>query len=336
MSRRPASTSDAPGASRWIEPAFLVAGLLLLAYLLSRLGVAEVWRDLRGVGWGIGLVVLQELLAYAANSVGWYLAFTPPRPRIAWLRLLEARIIGDALNYLTPTAGLGGEVVRARRLAAQAPMTAIAASVSIAKLSQFAGQTLFLVLGLAWVLPTLELPANVRQAALVGLGLFSFLVMASIVAQRRGLFAPLLRAVRRLGWVRQHAELVQRIAGLDAEIARYHLDGSAAFFWSAIAFALGWACGLVEVALLLWLLDVPATWTTVLAIEVLSVVIDSLLFFVPAKAGTQEAGKVLIFTLLGLDPATGLSFGLLRRVRELTWAAIGLGLLRRVGRVRQV
>ena len=67
-----------------------------------------------------------------------------------------------------------------------------------------------------------------------------------------------------------------------------------------------------------------------LAIEVLSIAINGVLFFIPAKLGTQEGGKVLIFTLLGLTPAQGLDFGLLRRVRELAWAAVGLTLLSRL------
>jgi hypothetical protein len=44
---------------------------------------------------------------------------------------------------------------------------------------------------------------------------------------------------------------------------------------------------------------------------------------------------VLIFSLLGLPPAAGLSFALLRRIRELTWAGIGLAVLSSLqGRLR--
>jgi hypothetical protein len=59
------------------------------------------------------------------------------------------------------------------------------------------------------------------------------------------------------------------------------------------------------------------------------VTIDGILFFVPAKAGTQEGGKMLIFSLLGLDPAKGLSLAIARRIRELTWAGIALLIWRR-------
>ena len=44
---------------------------------------------------------------------------------------------------------------------------------------------------------------------------------------------------------------------------------------------------------------------------------------VPAKIGTQEAGKTAIFAGLGLPASKGLAFGLVRHVRELAWAAAG-------------
>jgi hypothetical protein len=98
---------------------------------------------------------------------------------------------------------------------------------------------------------------------------------------------------------------------------------------SSTSFFVGWALGAVEIYLILWILGVPITAHRALTIEALSVAIDGLLFFVPAKVGTQEGGKVLIFTILGLDPAKGLALGILRHIRELTWAMIGLLILSR-------
>jgi uncharacterized membrane protein YbhN (UPF0104 family) len=314
-----------------LDRILLLAGIALFAWLVARIGAAEVLANLMVVGWGIVPVIAQEILAYGANTAGWWAAFRAPRPRVPLLRLLEARIVGDAVNYLTPTAGLGGEFVRAHYLRQQASAKALAASVSVAKLTQFAGQVLYLAVGLALVLPHTSLEPGVRQAMLGGLALLVAGVVGLLLLQRRGLFTPLLRGVRRLGFVRDRPGLAERLARLDAEIAGYHRDGGRAFVWSTLAFAFGWALGIVEMALLLWLLGIEVTLARVVAIEVLSIAFDSLLFFVPAKAGTQEAGKVLIFTLLGLDPAQGLAVGILRRVRELAWAGFGMVLWWRRG-----
>jgi hypothetical protein len=55
------------------------------------------------------------------------------------------------------------------------------------------------------------------------------------------------------------------------------------------------------------------------------------MFSVPLRAGTQEAGKALVFALLGLNPVQGLAAGVICRIRELTWAFIGLAILARSG-----
>ena len=80
---------------------------------------------------------------------------------------------------------------------------------------------------------------------------------------------------------------------------------------------------------MLYFLEIGASIGRAMTIEVLSVAIDALLFFVPAKAGTQEGGKVLIFQMLGLDPAKGLALGIIRRLRELSWSMVGLIVLAR-------
>jgi hypothetical protein len=87
---------------------------------------------------------------------------------------------------------------------------------------------------------------------------------------------------------------------------------------------LGWQAGVIETFLILRLLEAPVSWLQAYAIEVLSVAIEGALFFVPAKMGTQEGGKVLIFVTMGLDPSKGLALGFIRRLREFAWAIIGL------------
>jgi putative membrane protein len=314
---------------RHAERLLLVAGTGLFVFLIYQLGPNTVAANLRAVGWGILLVVAQEIIAYAANTLGWRSAFPPPRPTIPLRRLLPARIAGDAVNYVTPTATLGGEFVRTRLLRGAAPTTSLVASVAVAKLTQTVGQVAFVIAGLALVINETPLPPPVRRGILIGLTIFSTLVVALVLLQRRGMFAPLLRLAHRLGLPARTPETMRRLEHLDHEIARFHGAAVAPFLWSSAVFFLGWCAGVIEIYLILWLLNVPATLQRALTIEVLSVAIDGTLFFVPLKAGTQEGGKVLIFTILGLDPAKGLALGIVRRIRELSWALIGLLILSR-------
>lgn len=327
----PAGSDTAPvrtsGTVRLLERLLLAAGVGLFVFLVYQLGAASVLDNLRLVGWGILLIIAQESLAITANTFGWWFAFPEPRPQIPFRRFVAARIAGDGVNYTTPTATLGGEFVRTRLLRDTAPMTSLVASVAVAKLTQAVGQISFIVVGLVFVLEETPLPDGVRRGLLIGLTLFSVAAALLIWAQRRGMFAPLLRAAHRLGLPERGPHLLRSFERLDAEIARFHGRSSRAFLCSAGSFFLGWTCGVIEMYLILWFLDVGASVQRALTIEVLSAAIDGLLFFVPVKAGTQEGGKVLIFTLLGLGPAKGLAAGIIRRIRELTWAFVGLVIL---------
>ncbi len=316
-------------ALRIVERILLVAGLVLLAFLVRELGAATVADNLRMVGWGIVPIVLQETVSYAANTTGWLAAFPSPRPPIPFGQLLAARVSGDAVNYVTPTATLGGEFVRTRFLRGQATGTALVASVAVAKLSQTIAQIAFVILGLGIILDETPLPDPIHYGLLAGLAAVSTGATILLFVQRRGMFAPALRVAQRLGLSARAPELMRRLQHLDEEIARVHVNGNGAFALSVASFFAGWCMGVVEIYLILWFLNVEVNVHRALTIEVLSVAIDGMLFFVPFKAGTQEGGKVLIFTLLGLDPAKGLAVGILRRIRELTWAVIGLLILSR-------
>jgi len=105
---------------------------------------------------------------------------------------------------------------------------------------------------------------------------------------------------------------------------------------AVLCFLGAWSVGVVEARLILEYLRAPVSWGTAFAIESLSVLIETAFFFVPAKMGTQEGGKVAIFAALGLETAKGFSMGFVRRLRELFWALVGLAAfaaLERRGRI---
>ncbi|MBI3770835.1 MAG: flippase-like domain-containing protein [Deltaproteobacteria bacterium] len=314
---------------RIVERVLLAAGLVLLAGLVRRLGGAALVANLRLVGWGIALIVGQEILAVLANTLGWRAAFPSERPPPPFGQLLAARIAGDAVNYVTPTATLGGEFARARVLQGRASRVDLATSIAVAKVSQTVAQAVFIGTGLVFVLTTVPLSGAVRLGLVTGTAMLSALVFAVVVAQRRGMFVPLARLLTSLDRRGRLVDVGERMQRLDVEIARVHLADRRPFLTSCTWFFLGWTLGTVEIALMLWLLGMRVSFERVLAIEVLSVAIDATLFFVPGKLGTQEGGKVLIFTALGLDAVQGLSVGVLRRIRELAWALAGLLILAR-------
>jgi putative membrane protein len=321
--RRPVAARLLGAAERLL----LGAGVVLFVILVRRLGPATVWANLRMIGWGFVLVLAQEGVSYLLNTWGWRFTFPQSRGILRFRDLLAARFAGEAINNLTPTATIGGEVVRGRMLSDRADPSAVWASIAVAKLTQTFAQMVFVFLGLAIVVRDAPLPAGFRHGLLLGLVVLTTALLTGVAMQRRGMFMAAVRLATGLG-LRVPERLRDQLARLDAEIGRFYA-APGAFAMSVSAFFVAWCMGIVEVYVVLWCLDAGPSWTRAATVEVLSVGIDALLFFVPAKAGTQEGGKVLIFGLLGLDPAKGLTLGIVRRLRELSWSMVGLIVLAR-------
>jgi hypothetical protein len=308
----------------WVELGCLGLGLAILAVTVWHIGLGGLVSDLRLIGWGLGAILLVETLNVAFNTWGWALAFPAGERTVSGRRLVTARLAGDAINYLTPSASVGGELLRVRLLGAAMPLGLRWASVSVAKLGQTVAQAIFVLLGLALVLPPL---AGVSHAGAWLAGGGGALLVATTLAWlvRRGLWATLAGAAGRLG-LRSRLPKSWNEPGRDLDAALARL-GQPRLLASLACFVAGWAVGAAEIYVILAWLDGPVDWQTALALETGSVLVEALLFFVPAKIGTQEGGKVLLFTLLGLDPARGLTVGVVRRIRELVYAGLGLAAL---------
>jgi uncharacterized membrane protein YbhN (UPF0104 family) len=316
---------------RMAERLMLASGIVLFCFLVARLGADNILANLRMVGWGILLIIAAEILSFLANTLGWRAAFPRQETVPSFGQLLLARIAGDGVNYLTPTATMGGEFVRVRMLQGQAPVASLVASVMVAKLTQTIALLAFVVCGLLIFADDLRLPDGARFGVLGGLSIFAAALAGFLFMQRRGLLMPVLRLAERWRFLRFLAPLRLSIEQIDSEMARVHRESTGRVVLSSASFALAYACGIIESYLILWFFGIPVSLRLAVAVEVLGVLLNNLMFFVPLRAGTQEAGKALVFALLGLNPVQGLAAGVICRIRELVWAFIGLAILARSG-----
>ncbi|MBI5239499.1 MAG: flippase-like domain-containing protein [Elusimicrobia bacterium] len=300
------------------ERLVLAVGFATLALLVWKFDPGTVWGFVSSVGWGFLVILPMQLCDHMLNAVGWRYAFSAPdAARIPFWRLVRVRVAGDGVNYLTPSATIAGEIVRPALLGDGLPAQTRNSSVVVAKVTQSLGQALFAMAGLLLLLP-LSLGFLSGRQVWAGLAVSSAIVLA-VGAGLTGFCAR-----RRDGsylW-----RLREPFGALRDQTARYLRENPSRFALSVVFFLLGFAWGAWEVLVISWFLGIPMDFVTALSVEVLSVLVDSIFIMVPAKIGTQEAGKTAIFAGLGLSAGKGLAFGLVRHVRELSWAAGGFAL----------
>ena len=331
MTREPATRG---GRLRRAEKIAFVAGLVFFGWLLFRIGAGELVRNLSEVGWGFALVFSLQLVPILLNSLSWRLML--PRDRRVTVRTITPMLLaGEAVNAVSPVGVVGGELLRVTLLGRRIPRDLAAGSVVLAAMTQFCAQILFVLSGLPVVWGATRNSALHSGLLIVGAILAAILSAVLFLAWSPRSLDAIKRALDRFGWFRNRWERVPerwRVAG--DQMLRALRSRPGAFLGSVGASLLAWEVGVVETLIVLRLLHVPVGLARAVAIEVLAVTIEGALFFVPARIGTQEGGRVLIFVALGLDPAKGLTLGLVRRARELAWAAVGFAILGHLQRDR--
>jgi len=310
--------------ARLFHGALLLAGVAIFVALVRRIGAAQLADDLRGFGWAIVGVVALELVIDACNTVAWRLTLPPTAP-IGFGLLYWVRQAGVAINQITPTATVGGEVAKTVLLRPYLRTATTAASLVAARMSYALGQTVLVLLGLSAVLtrtrdtPDLGIAIVVAVMATVG-GVLGFVAL-----QRRGFFATATRAIGRFGVA---SAIIDRLhaggAALDEQLATFYRERPGAFAASVGWHVAGQLVSLLQLWFILTALGSPTPLATCLAIEAFALVLDSATFLVPGRVGVQEAGRVLVFTTFGLSATTGLAVAVIVRLNQLTVTAIGL------------
>ncbi len=305
------------GARRWFTIVVLALGVATFLYLLHAIGPLLIWGQLRSFGWGFALILPFQIFDHLVNALGWRFAFpSAATARVPFWRLVKVRIAGDGVNYLTPSGNIAGEFVRPAMMGDCASADTLATSVLVAKAAQAWGQALFVLLGLIWLLHGRIYAFEGRQVYWATLSMIVILGGVALVVAALISDPP--------AWVKKRFPVaVESTAGLRRRLRDYVLRHPGRLAVSTGCFMLGYAWGAAEIWLIAWLMGLPLTPEQALAIEFLSNLVDAMTFMVPAKIGTQEAGKTAIFTGLGLPPAIGFTLGLIRHARELIWAGVG-------------
>ena len=299
-------------------------GLVLFAGLLYWIRATPVLEHLSRVGPWIFGVILFYGIAQLFFILAWRVLLDEEGKAIGLWRLSRAYLAGDAVNYVVVSGNLAGEPLKAHLLREDLPFVKGLSSVTVNKLSEAVSMIAFQAVGILMAIGCNLLTTEMAWGSLIVFLLMSVGISLFFWRQKKGLFAWMFQGLSKVGIARSFFERIAlKARRLDAQISGFHETGGRQFRVSLALNFCGWAVGAVEGYLLLKLLGVEATIPMVWGIEAITVLANNLFFFIPARLGGSDGGKVLVFLAMGMSSALGLSFGLLRRAREIAFAAIG-------------
>jgi putative membrane protein len=300
----------------------VAAGIAVVAYLIHTVGPATILEAVYTLSWRLAIILCFPYgLTSTLDTVAWRFAF--PRRVPPFGKLWTARLAGEAVNATTPTASVGGEPVKAYLLRYWVPPVEGLASVIVDKTAVVVGQGLFLVLGLILARTVVQVSGPIVTTMTVLLGVEALAVTGFVVVQLLGAAGRGGRLLARFGMGPSRSSQ-ERLEGLDRTLATYYRRRRRRLATGVLVHFAAWTVGSFEIYLVLNFLGLRVPLLTAMVLESFGAGVKFASFMIPGSIGALEGGNVAIFAAFGLGGGTGLSYTLVRRLREVAWATAGM------------
>ncbi len=315
-----------------------LVGVSLATAIVAWAGVSESLAALDRIGlFGCAQYAAVCALVLFVQGLGWWILLRAEGARAGPLLVAEAMLMGHALGYITPSAYLGGEPIRAWFVARELgiPVRRAFASVLLHKFQELSGFLVFVLIG-TWVVVAAyrESFAPWITVSLVAFALAAtafFCVFLWSFARRRallsGLFAGLARRRGNERWARVH------IVCRDVE-DHVHAALTARLPSTLVAHALtASTLGLVflKPAILLALAGSPPFGFAEMSVFFVTTQVLMAFQPTPGGLGVNEGGFVGVYSLLGVRPPEALAFMAVVRLTDALLVGAGLLLVARLG-----
>lgn len=304
--------------------ASILLGTVLLIFLIREIGIDALGRDLHLLGWGLVVFILMEGIVNIFHTLGWRRCLAPSHRSLSFFRLFGIHLAGSSMNYVTPTADIGGEVIKGTLLSLNHQGPEAATGVIIGKLAYALSQLLFVVLGSILILWRIHLPVAGSVAMLMGSALLGSGIVGFLIVQKHGKLGVMVR------WLVAHnvgGEILQKaahhITHVDLALKLFYKDRPADLPLSMFWHALGMVCSIMKTWYFLVLLA-DGSFFAAAGIWFLNTWFDLLTFAIPLGIGVQEGTRIIAFRTLGFSLTLGLTYGIVLRLEQIFWAGIGL------------
>lgn len=317
---------------RW---AALTLGVVLLGATLWYVDLASARDATRRLGFALPAALFVSGLWHLARTVAWAACF-PPGRTIGFAYLARVRLAAEAFSYLT-LRGIAGEPLKVVLLADRVDTRDATAAVALERISYLVGTVVIVGIGSLLAMGMLPLTHGwfrVFRAFAIAMAVITALTVI-VITGRGSYLQSLLRGIdRRAG----SSLATGRIGSFVVVVERQVLDlirGNPRRLATLLAMTVAaYACMALEAWVILRGAGVPVSVAGAIAVETFSRVASFASAFIPANIGALEASSLAAVAAIGAGG--GAALAIVRRIRGLFWAAIGLAIFpRRQRRARR-
>lgn len=340
MTAAPAAASrvSETGRARTIKAgriALALVGAGLLAGIVAWIGPAALWRQIVALRWVLPVLIGLGAIKHVLRTLAWHAALEAEGTRVRLSDLLRVRIAAQGTAHLSGLDLLVSEPLKPWLLREVASVERTLPSTLLEASTYWVTSLLVTTVGTLVALTLLVDTHMVDIRAtltivIVSLAIFGG-VFVLVFARTPRLPALALVVARRTPNRPKWSALLAKAGEIEAEMRSFRLRHPATVIGLLGFNLLVQVVMFTEVWLVLSASGVAADFSRLVMIEAASRLVKMMSFYVPGRAGADEAGAAGSFALLGLNPAAGVALALARRVQALTWAVAGLLWLARAG-----
>lgn len=288
---------------------FLLLGFGMIGMLFSQMDLSAVTQSLYEVGNAAFLVFATAILwmIFDTLSIANLLQFKVP-----FKNVLYNQITGNGYNILIPAAGLGGEPYKIKHFTKWLDWHTASRSIVQDRLLHALSGSLFTAI--ISICAILFVPLEEKYLIPFTAVAISFGVISSLM-----IWFTLSNAPSKIsGLILKKLKFLQEFENEQLPFKRFLISLS---FKMISRFLY-----LFEIYVIFQVLGISPTLQEVVLVGAMLMMSVSIFFFMPQGIGVNEVGISGAIVLLGYGATMGLTFGLLRRGRNLFWGILGVAL----------
>lgn len=325
------SEKNVSGSRRRLTPLgiiFAVIGLGLFAYFVKRAGIGQIASGIQRLGAGFLLILAISGVRQVVRSFAWSLCVEAPYKLRFW-DAFRARVMGDAIGNLLPFASFViSEPAKPALIRDRVPLMAGFSAIAIENIFYSLSVAVFIFAGMVALLLRFSLPKGLRLAGIITLVIVLIVVALGTLFIRKQLrfVSGTARFFHRRGldekWVEKGRTIEDRIYG-------FYQRNRPRFLPILLLEASFHLAGMCEIYVTLSFIspDHPPTVLTAFILESVNRVITMAFKFIPLRMGVDEAGTGRVSKALRFTETTGVTLAIVRKARDVFWAAVGMVLL---------
>jgi hypothetical protein len=325
------SQTKAQGSRKGLTPLsiiFVVVGLALFIYFVKKAGIGQIADGIRRLGAGFLLIIAISAVRQIVRSIAWSLCVEGPY-RLRFWDAFRARVMGDAIGNILPFASFViSEPAKPALIRDRLPLMAGLSAITIENIFYGLSVAVFISSGMIAFLLSFSLPQGLRVGSVIVLLVIVIIItLGTLLVRKQVKFIS-----GTAGWLHRrglNAKWVEKGRTLEDRIYGFYHRNRARFVPILLLETCFHLAGVCEVYVTLSFISPlqPPTVLTAFILESVNRVITMAFKFIPLRMGVDEAGTGKVSKVLLFTEATGVTLAIVRKARDVFWAAVGMALL---------